>query len=68
MIIGELDLDLAQRDPAYLARVKAFLVYVAPAPRAGADSGGTKEPATAVFRANGKTTSKAVEFCYHRRE
>jgi hypothetical protein len=26
MIIGELDLDRAQRDPAYLARIKAFLV------------------------------------------
>ncbi|MBL6953507.1 MAG: hypothetical protein ISR50_12790 [Alphaproteobacteria bacterium] len=26
MIIGELDLERAQRDPAYLARVKAFLV------------------------------------------
>ncbi len=26
MIIGDLDLDRAQRDPAYLARVKAFLV------------------------------------------
>lgn len=26
MIIGELDLERAERDPAYLARVKAFLV------------------------------------------
>ena len=26
MIIGDLDLDLAEQDPDYLARVKAFLV------------------------------------------
>jgi|SaaInl4_135m_RNA_FD_contig_21_2121178_length_266_multi_4_in_0_out_0_1 hypothetical protein len=26
MIIGELDLERAERDPAYLARVKAFLL------------------------------------------
>lgn len=27
MIIGELDLDRAERDPAYLARIKAFLDF-----------------------------------------
>jgi len=29
MIVGELDLERAQRDPAYLARVQAFLVWPA---------------------------------------
>ncbi len=37
MIIGELDLDWAEQDPGYLARVKAFLVSArqvpAPLPR-----------------------------------
>lgn len=29
MIIGDLDLDWAEQDPAYLARVKAFLISTA---------------------------------------
>ncbi len=62
MIIGELDLERAQTDPAYLARVKAFLVSAVPTDAPGADRGGRREAPTRRPRANRKTPTQAAHF------
>jgi hypothetical protein len=60
MIIGELDLERAYIDPAYLAGVKAFLVSAVPTNAPGADSGGRRAAPTRHRRANWKTPTKAA--------
>ena len=60
MIIGELDLERAYTDPAYLADVKAFLVSGVPTNAPGADSGGRRSAPTRHPRANRGTPTKAA--------
>jgi hypothetical protein len=60
MIIGELDLERAYTDPAYLARIKAFLVSDVPTNAPGADSGGRRLAPTRHPWANRGTPTKAA--------
>jgi len=60
MIIGELDLERAQHDPAYLARVKAFLASADRTEAAHAGDRGPRQAPSAVPRIKRKTATKAA--------